>query len=208
MTPAAPIPVCLGFDGSSRSDHTGIRLETWDGYQFTPTYGPPGPDGKKRKTHWDPSQWGGRIPRGEVKVAMTEIYRGGLYVVERGYFDPRDWDTEIDEWALEFGDEHVTSWDTGRGTARVGVVFAMLERFFNDLTEGRIPHDDCEITAEHMANARKVAKPGERYILGKPNDHQKIDMAMTSALCHEAAADARAAGWQPPKPRKRMIVRR
>lgn len=208
--PAAPtpIPVCLGFDGSTTSDHTGIRLETHDGYQFTPTYGPPMANGKKRLCHWDPKQWNGRIPRGEVKTAMTEIYKGGLYVVERGYFDPRDWDTEIEEWALEFGEEHVTSWDTGRGSTRTTIMWAALERFVNDLAEGRIPHDGCEVTAEHVANARRVARPGERYILGKPNDHQKIDMAMTSVLAHEAAADARAAGWVPVKPRAKVIVRR
>jgi hypothetical protein len=32
--------VCGGFDGSDTSDWSAIRLETMDGYQFTPTYGP------------------------------------------------------------------------------------------------------------------------------------------------------------------------
>ncbi|MCU1488280.1 MAG: 13 protein [Actinomycetia bacterium] len=195
------IDVCLGFDGSTSSDWTGIRLETYEGWLFTPRYGP-----DRLPTAWNPAVWGGRIPRHEVRAAMTELYT--TYRVERGYFDPRDWRTEIDEWALEFGSEHVSEWDTGGGSTRITVVHAMLERFVTDLTEGSLTHDGCPITAVHVANARKLAKPGEKYILGKPSEDQKIDMAMASGLAHEAAADARAAGWQPTKTRKRMIVRR
>ncbi|MEK6344456.1 MAG: hypothetical protein V4737_11555, partial [Curtobacterium sp.] len=50
--------VCLGFDGSDNDDYTGIRLETLDYYQFTPTYGD-----AERPTQWRPQDWGGRIPR-------------------------------------------------------------------------------------------------------------------------------------------------
>ena len=32
-------------------------------------------------------------------------------------------------------------------------------------------------------------------MLGKPSQDQKIDVSVTSVLCHEAAADMRAAGW-------------
>jgi phage terminase large subunit-like protein len=50
-----------------------------------------------------------------------------------------------------------------------------------------------------------VAKPGQKYILGKPADHQKIDPAMASILAHEAAADTREAGW-PTDVDSRVIV--
>lgn len=199
--PKPRLQVCGGFDGSTRSDWTGIRLETLDGFQFTPTYGP-----DRRPTAWDPAEFNGTIPRGEVHAAMIDIFKG--YDVERMYCDPRDWWTEIEEWALRFGDEHVIVWDTGGGNTRIAPVHAMLERFVTDLTTGAIEHDGCPITAVHVANARKVAKPGERYILGKPTEDQKIDMAMASCLAHEAACDARAAGWSPPKPKSRMVVRR
>ena len=43
--------------------------------------------------------------------------------------------------------------------------------------------------------ARKVAKPGDKFILGKPAEHMKIDILMADILAHEAAADARGAGW-------------
>lgn len=197
----AKLEVCGGFVGSTRHNHTGIRLETHAGWMFTPTYGP-----DDLPTHWDPAKWDGQIPRSEVRAAVDDIFR--RYSVERFYFQPRDWRTEIDEWALEFGSEHVIEWDTGGGTTRIRVVHAMLERFVTDLGTGTLTHDDCPITKVHVANARKLAKPGEQYILGKPTEDQKIDMAMASALAHEAACDARAAGWTPTKPRRRMIVRR
>ncbi len=181
--------VCGGFDGSDVDDWTAIRLETRDGYQFTPRYGPDG-----RPTIWNPAEWPGhRIPRGEVHVAVAEVFH--RYRVKRFYCDPRDWQTEIDQWALDHGDEVVVEWDTGRGSARVRQVHAALERFATDLKTGVLRHDGCPITARHVANARKVAKPGDRYILAKPSQAQKIDAAMASVLAHEAAADARAAGW-------------
>lgn len=180
--------LCLGFDGSDSDDWTALRAETLEGFQFTPVYGP-----DKRPTIWDPAQWGGRIPRGEVHAAVDEIF--GLHRVERMYCDPRDWQTEIESWALKFGDEVVFEW----ATYRVVQMHSALERFATDLGTGALTHDGCVITAGHVANARKVAKPGDRYILSKPAgaSHQKIDAAVASVICHEAAADARAAGWRP-----------
>ncbi|MBP8838303.1 MAG: terminase, partial [Dermatophilaceae bacterium] len=47
----------------------------------------------------------------------------------------------------------------------------------------------------HALAARKVAKPGDKFILGKPSEHQKIDVLMADVLAYEARADALAAGW-------------
>ncbi|HRE03046.1 MAG TPA: hypothetical protein PLV68_17235, partial [Ilumatobacteraceae bacterium] len=186
-------PVCLGFDGSDSDDWTAIRAETLDGFQFTPTYGP-----DRRPTYWAPEEWPGhRIPRHEVHAAMAELF--DRYAVERAYCDPHDWQTEIEGWALRFGEEHVFRWDTGRGNTRVTAVWYALERFKTDLATGVLTHDGCPMTAVHMRNTRKVAKPGEKYTIGKPAQHQKIDLAMTSVLCHEAACDARSAGWTKPE---------
>lgn len=185
--------VCGGFDGSDSDDWTAIRLETLDGFMFTPRFGP-----DRRPTIWDPAEHGGKIPRAEVKVAMDEIFSS--YLVERMYCDPFDWRSEIEAWSIEFGEEHVFMWDTGRGNTRVTAVWAALERFKTDLSTGALTHDDCPITKIHMANTRKVPKPGEKYTIGKKSPQQKIDSAMTSVICHEAACDARAAGWSPPEP--------
>lgn len=179
--------VCGGFDGSSVDDWTAIRLETLDGYQFTPTYGP-----DERPAIWDPAQWKGRVPRSEVHAAVDEIAR--RYRLVRVYCDPRDWQSEIEGWALEHGERTFVEWDTGRGSSRVAPMHAALERVVVDLGTARLTHDGCPITALHVGNARKLAKPSDRYILGKPSQHQKIDAAMSSVLAHEATCDAVAAG--------------
>ena len=178
--------ICLGFDGSDSDDWTCIRAETRDGYLFTPTYGP-----DNRPTMWNPAEWGGKVPRGEVNTAVTELF--DRYRVARMYCDPPWWQSEIDAWALEHGEKVVVEWPTYRASQ----MHASLQRFVVDLSTGALSHDDCPITATHIANARKAARPGERYILTKPAGayHQKIDAAVTSVLAHEAAADERAAGW-------------
>lgn len=189
--------VALGFDGSTSEDWTGIRAETRAGHQFTPTF-------SGGKTIWNPANHGGRIPRAEVKAAFAHLFT--TYDVARLYADPKDWWTELDELALEHGEDVVVVWPTNRITQ----MHAALERFVRDLIEGGFTHDDCPDTAEHMANARKSPRPGEKYIIQKPDGayHQKIDLAVTSVLVHEAACDARAAGWPTKKTRGRMVVLR
>lgn len=181
--PAADAAVCGGFDGSDVDDHTVIRLETLDGFQFTPTYGP-----DARPTVWNPAEWGGEVPRSEVAAAWDELAR--RYRLIRVYCDPPGWHSEIEEWALAYGDEVFIRWETYRPKQ----MHAALDRFVTDVKSARLVHDGCEITALHVGNARKAARPSDRYVLTKPSQHQKIDAAMTSVLAHEAACDAVAAG--------------
>lgn len=135
-------------------------------------------------------EWNGRIPRSEVHAAVTEIF--AKYDVKRMYCDPRDWQTEIDDWANLYGEEIVVEWPT----YAIQRMFDGLNRFITDLDQGRLKHDDDKQAEIHALNARKLAKPGDKYILGKPSDHQKIDILMASVLAHEAAADARSEGWE------------
>lgn len=176
--------VALGFDGSSSGDWTALRAETSDGVLFTPTYGP-----DARPAWWNPKEWGGRIPRSEVHAAVQEVFAN--YEVKRMYCDPRDWQSEIDEWANLYGDEVVVEWPT----YAIQRMFDALNRFITDLEQSRVLHDDDKQARLHALNARKLAKPGDKYILGKPSDNQKIDILMASVLAHEAASDARVEGW-------------
>lgn len=176
--------VCLGFDGSDKDDFTGIRAETVGGWQFTPTFGP-----SKLPTIWDPAESHGRIPRLEVHAAVEELF--DTYDVERMYCDPPLWKTEIEDWALKYGEERVLMWET----YRTKQMHAALERFIVDLQTGALTHDDCPVTALHVSNARMFARSGQSYIILKPSQTQKIDLAVTSVITHEAASDARAEGW-------------
>jgi len=176
--------VCGGFDGSESDDWTAIRLQTKEGHRFTPLYGP-----DRRPTYWDPRDWGGSIPRGEVSAAVDEISRE--YRLRRLYADPRDWETEIGDWALKLGEEVVFEW----ATYRIIDMHKALVQARTDLIQGRSTHDGDETVAIHVGNARKIAKPMERYIIGKPDQHRKIDICMADVLAHRAASDLRAEGW-------------
>ncbi|MHC3391306.1 hypothetical protein ACLQ2E_17900 [Streptomyces lavendulocolor] len=182
--------IVLGFDGSDLDDHTAIRAETLDGFQFTPSYGP-----DKLPTIWDPADYGGQVPRLEVQAAMDEVMR--TFDVVRLYADPPYWETEVDGWAEEYGAKRVIRWYT----RRVVQMHAACERLKTDVTkkDTTFTHDGCEITAEHVRNARAAARPGKRYVLTKASEAQKIDACVTSVLAHEAAGDVIASGLAAPK---------
>ncbi|KNX38092.1 terminase TerL endonuclease subunit [Luteipulveratus halotolerans] len=182
--PPAGTPVCGGFDGSTVDDATVIKLETRGGHLFTPRYGP-----DRRPTIWLPAEWGGTVPRLEVHAAWDEIAR--TYQLRRVYCDPWQWQTEIERWDEQHGPDTFLVWDTKRARP----MHEALDRMVTDLASGAVTHDGCPITTLHVNNARKLAKPNETYQLGKPAQHQKIDAAVTSTICHEAASDARAEGW-------------
>lgn len=187
--------VSLGFDGSENNDWTAIQAETYDGFTFTPRYGP-----DDRPTIWNPAEWNGQIPRSEVHAAVDELFT--RYRVERFYCDPNDWFSEIGDWSLLYGDNHVFEWPTNR----IKAMYAEIKRFEIDLSTRRITHDGCPITAIHMSNARKAAKAAQQYVLIKPTDHQKIDAVMARILAHTAASDAREGGWDPSPKRRRVVV--
>jgi hypothetical protein len=185
------VPIVLGFDGSDSDDWTGVRAETMDGFQFTPTYGP-----SNRPTVWDPAEWGGQVPRLEVDAAVSELF--AKYDVKLMYCDPPYWETEVDNWAERYGERRVIRWHT----RRVVQMHAAAERLKTDVIkkDSTFTHDGCEITERHVFNARMAARPSDRYVLSKPEHKRKIDLAVVSVLTHEAACDAIAAGLLRRKP--------
>jgi phage terminase large subunit-like protein len=178
-------PVGMGFDGSDSSDWTGIRLETMSQHQFTPVYGV-----DKRPTVWKPRQWNGKVPRDEVMVAFHELFRE--YDIVRAYLDPPMWSSEIAALQGQYSDKVVVDW----ATYRPRQMHFELERLHADVVneQSAFTHDACPDTALCMRNAVKRSRAGETYILGKPADEQKIDLAMSSTLAHAAVLDATAAG--------------
>ena len=190
QTRATPVrigePVCIGFDGSRSGDWTALRCETMGGFRFTPTYGP-----DDRPAFWDPKEWPDeRIPRGEVDACVRELFT--KLNVARMYVDPRFWETQADAWASEYGEDVVIQWPTNK----IDRMFEGLTRFKEDLLEGLTTHDDDEDAKQNALHARKLAKPGDKFILGKPAPHMKIDILMADVLAHEAASDMRAVGWE------------
>ena len=188
--------IAIGFDGSDTDDWTALRCETQDGHRFTPTYGP-----NRRPAYWNPAEWGGTVPRGEVRACVDELNR--RYRIRRMFCDPRDWRTEIGEWALLIGEDVVLEWST----YRIDAMFLALQRTRNDLKAGRTTLDGDKVAREHLLNARMVAKPGDKYILGKPDRHRKIDIAIADTLAHEAAGDLHALGPDAWRPRSNNLTR-
>ncbi|RTL65916.1 MAG: hypothetical protein EKK42_20435 [Pseudonocardiaceae bacterium] len=185
----------LGFDGSDSDDWTAIRASTLSGFGFTPTYGP-----DMRPTTWNPAEWGGRIPRSEVHAAVDELCR--RYNVVRMYCDPRDWQTEIESWALAYGTNRIMEWSTNR----IAAMHETLVRFETDVSTGVATHAPDFVLDLHIGNAVRHARPGDRYILGKASEHQKIDVAMATVLAHEARCDAVASGIRDVAPSRRKVV--
>jgi len=177
--------IVLGFDGSDSDDWTAIRAETMDGYQFTPLYGP-----NDEPTIWNPADTGGQVPRAEVRAAMDQVFR--RYDVVRLYADPPYWDTEIDDWVDEFGEERVIRWHT----RRIVQMHAACERLKTDVIkrDGTFRHDGCPTTQDHIEHTRAAARPMDRYVLRKASPTQKIDATIPSILAHEALGDVIAAG--------------
>lgn len=191
--PPSGTAVCGGFDGSENDDWTAIKLETQAGYIFTPRYGP-----DRLPTIWNPKDWDGKIPRGQVHAAWAEIvdtYNLLRVYCDPGFHDETSYETEIEEWATEWPladgkPERFISFPT---TSKQRM-YPAIRRLEADLKW--ITHDGCPITEAHMRNARKIMdRTGRTYTLGKPAHHQKIDAGVTTVICHEAAADQRAAGW-------------
>lgn len=182
--------IVVAFDGSDVDDWTGFRCETRDAYQFTPTFA----DGTPMI--WNPADHPDhQVPRLEVMAGLAHIM--ATYNVARGYFDPPYWESEIDAAAEEYGEDRIIRWYTKRPTQ----MHAAAERLYVDLgkADSGFWHDGCETTQKHIEAAHKSPRPTAdqqgRYILRKPGDGRKIDMAIPSILAHEAWGDVTAAGW-------------
>ena len=184
--------VVVGFDGSDVDDWSGFRCETREGHQFTPRF----PDGKPMV--WNPADYGGQVPRLEVAAGLD--YLIDHFAVARVYADPPYWATEIDSWAEMYGDSVIIRWPTFRDRP----MHAAAERLVTDVNkkDSTFTHDGCEDTAQHISNARRAPRMNGRYVLSKPGDGRKIDLAVISILTHEAHGDVTAAGW--PSGRKKL----
>lgn len=183
--PPAGTEICMGFDGSQSGDWTALRAETMDGWRWTPTYSK-----AHRPSYWNPKEWEGRIPRGEVDACVSEMF--SRYKVQRFYCDPHPWETQVDAWSERYGEDTVVQWPTNQ----VGRMYNALVRFREDTADKTTTHSPDPVAKLHMMAARMVAKPGDKFVLGKPSENQKIDISMADILAHEAACDMRALGWK------------
>jgi hypothetical protein len=79
-------------------------------------------------------------------------------------------------WAEEYGDKVVIRWYTQRPKP----MHAAAERLLTDVgkADSTFTHDGCDSPRQHIGNARKSPRLNGRYVLAKPGDGRKIDMAI------------------------------
>lgn len=165
--------VAIGFDGSRYGDATAlVACRLSDALlQVLGVWEHPAGAGD-----WE-------VPVSAVDARLAETME--RYKVVRGYFDPPLWQTEIDEWAREYGDEVVVRYPTNRGR-----MMAATERFRTDLIAGKIRHAGDEALTRHVLNAQiRDARGGYWLTKSRRDSPDKIDAAVAAVLAYEARAD-------------------
>jgi hypothetical protein len=190
--PAYKIPrgalVTIGFDGARRRDSTAIvvtEVETFHQVLAGLWEKPPA-----EKT-WE-------IDAASVKACMADLFE--TYDVWKVYADPAYWESTVDDWSGEYGEDRVVKRWTGGGF-EAKTAYAVLA-YFNAQLSGEMSHDGTADFARHVANAYR--KPSSRKDdEGKPlwsiqkeraDSPLKIDAAMAGVLSAEARGHAVAEG--------------
>ena len=129
------------------------------------------------------------MPRLEVGSSVRSAF--SAWTVGRMFGDPPRWATELESWAAEFGDETVLAFDTNQRSRFARAV----DRFLTAVRSGALSHADDERLTGHVLAAalEKVRSAADEadgrtmYVLVKPEDGRKIDLAVAAVLAYEAA---------------------
>lgn len=173
----------LGFDGSISDDCTAlIGCAVIDGvpHEFEIDVWQPPVDA--------PRSW--RIPRGDVQARVREVF--DYFNVGLMLCDPAKWQTEIEAWSEEFGEDRVVFFDTNQPTR----MWKACDRFSTALAEGSMTHDGSSTLTRHVLALykRKVRVRDEdddgrtKFVFVKGPQKEKIDAGIGGVLALEAAA--------------------
>ena len=183
--------VGLGFDGSISNDTTGLVGCTADGFLWVSgCWERPRFDDGRPVKDWT-------VPRTEVGAVVRGAF--GEFMVGRMFGDPPKWATELETWAAEFRlqgrtdeeRERVLAFDTNQRSRFARAV----DRFLSAVRSGAITHSGDERLSAHVLAAalEKVRSAADEadgrtmYVLVKPEDGRKIDLAVAAVLAYEAA---------------------
>jgi phage terminase large subunit-like protein len=178
------------FDGSTTDDHTALVACRMSDGLLQPL------------GHWVPAQ---EVDRTEVDAAVVDMFR--RFDVVAFYADVFGWESYIDRWRDDFGDQllvpatsstgkraHAVGWDM-RG--RVAEFSAAVERFEADVRSGSLIHTGHPALAQHIANAKRW---GNRWGFTIRKEHResarKIDLAVCAIGARMARRDVQNAGKQ------------
>lgn len=181
--------ITLGFDGSVRDDHSaliGCLLERDHLFDLGV---------------WVPSPETGEVDRADVDRAVREAF--GVYDVVGFYSDLHPFQTYVDEWAEDFGDQlvvkaaayHPIAWDirerAQQFTGAVERLHAAIEESARKATAGqagdRLTHDGSRRVAAHFYNARRAPNPWGISVRKEHRESaRKIDSVPAAALARLA----------------------
>jgi phage terminase large subunit-like protein len=170
--------ITLGFDGARYHDATAlVACRLSDGLiQLLEVWESPG----------GAEEW--EVPEGAVDAAIARAMDD--YKVVRGYFDPPLWQSEIESWSRDYGEDAVARYWTNRSR-----FMAAVERFRTDHNAGKIQHSaDEQLTAHVLSAQLKEVRGGFQLVKGRAWD-DFIDAAVASVLAYEARQDAIAGGF-------------
>lgn len=177
--------ITLGFDGSRWHDSTAIvATHIASGYQWLVGVWER-PTNLAADAPWE-------VPQEEVTQAMAAAFE--RWDVWRLYADPPYWETQVAEWAGEYGEHRVLEWRTNRH-AQMGYA---LRSYAGSIQAGEVTHDGSAQFAAHIGNSCKRLlnirdDKGERlWAINKerPDSPHKIDIAIAAALSWESRTDA------------------
>lgn len=176
--------VGLGFDGSISDDATAL-IGCWvdDG-------GVPHTFELEVWTRPENAPRGWKIPRTEVQARVAEAF--DVYDVGLMLCDPPRWQTEIEAWAEEYGEDRVVMFDTNQPSRMAKACDRWLVAVDGD---GTFSHDGSTTLTRHVLalHKRKVRLRDEdddgrtKYVFVKGPDKSKIDAGIGAVLALEAA---------------------
>lgn len=180
--PVEQVRISLGFDGARRKDGTGlVGCELKTGHLFVLGYWQKPIDADEE---WE-------VPEAEVDAAVD--YAMKRWKVAKFYGDPPFWESALDRWAGEYGEDTVTRWWTNQPKKTA----LALRAFANDMDPKRMSHDGDSKLSEHIKNSvryeTRMVEDGEALWMIRKDSHKsprKIDLAMAAMLAWEARGDA------------------
>jgi hypothetical protein len=192
ITVPAGTRIGVGFDGSLSDDCTvliGCAMVDGTPHTFEIEVWQRPPDA--------PKTW--RVPRREIRDRLAEVM--AYWDVGMMLCDPAKWQTEIELWVEEYGEERVVLFDTNQPTR----MWRACDRFTTALVEGAYTHDGAAALSEQVLAMykRKVRIRDDdsdgrtKFVFVKGPDRKKIDAGIGAVLALEALATMPAAGPAP-----------
>lgn len=164
--------VVLGYDGSRKDDATVLvacRVSDGKIFQLECWERPPGAAGY----NWE-------VPRVEV----DEVVRGAFekYDVLKIWADPSGWQSYLDAWNSTYADRVVSVYPSSQRK----LMAQGLDRFLEDVLEGKIKHNGAPELTRHVLNA----VPARYGQVQKPSPSHKIDGLIAAVLAYLGRTEA------------------